>query len=308
MLGNFLGGADQAIVTPEAQFISDALRAVTLGHIAATPEAVRKFISTHWRFSAVWDMDFPESYMQEVGNLSLSPADLVGEAARHLVEAYAVLHDKPNAEIWVDHTPTHLSCLRLIEKTGFEHATVHIVRDGRAVAASLAKVDWGPTTIAASAEWWAMKIAEAFSAQKISKSPDTWVRYEDIVSDPEGSLRRVCSSVGIPFSLGMTESKSFSVPSYTRSQHTAVGGGVQENRIEAWQKDLSPRDQEVFESIAGTLLDVLGYTRFYLKPRARSYLRRVWDDLIRHPISRRPRKRRNILRRSNALDRIGGAP
>jgi hypothetical protein len=53
LLGNALGAAERAIVTPEAQFASEALAAVASGRVAATPRDIIGFIAGHWRFR-IW--------------------------------------------------------------------------------------------------------------------------------------------------------------------------------------------------------------------------------------------------------------
>jgi hypothetical protein len=85
------------------------------------------------------------------------------------------------------------------------------------------------------------------------------VRYEDLVTEPEGTLQKVCAFVGIDYDAEMLNGMGFQQPAYASQGHALVGSRPDASRIGAWQSELSARQIEIVESIAGALLRNLGY-------------------------------------------------
>jgi hypothetical protein len=154
---------------------------------------------------------------------------------------------------------------------------IHLIRDGRDVALSMTEVEWGPESVPEAAQKWKEWIAKA---RRQAKRVDHYleVRYEDLVTDPEPTLRRVCEFSELEFSGDMLTyheraSKRMSEvirefqigggPLLTADdraqQHKLVSEPPQADRLARWQRDMSDEDQARFEEIAGDLLGELGY-------------------------------------------------
>ncbi len=277
MLGNVLGAAPEAFVTPEAQFASELLVQVQEGRIPATRDAIDGFIASHWRFKT-WEMDYPADPWDDAR--AKTAEQLASCAPRHIVASYAALRGKPDPRVWIDQTPGHFTMLPTIEQSDFDVSAVHIIRDGRGVAFSLAKVDWGPTHAAAVADWWALQLAQAFAATSRTPCVNLTVRYEDLLTEPEAKLRLICDTIGLRFSEKMVASQALAVPKYTQSQNTALGKGVVATRGEAWRNELMLREIEVFEHHAGKLLSILGYPRLYIEPTLASFPQRAYENFV----------------------------
>jgi hypothetical protein len=160
----------------------------------------------------------------------------------------------------VDHTPANIRCGATLLEQFPEAKLIHVVRDGRAVSASILPLDWGPNTIDEAAHNWMQRLAVALAAESyLGHDRIMRVRYEDVVRDPDRVLRTVCAHVGIDFQSQMTEGDGFDSPAYTARQHTLVGRRPDASRIDAWKSCLTERQIEIFESIAGELLSYLGY-------------------------------------------------
>ena len=88
--------------------------------------------------------------------------------------------------------------MRLLHKTLPEARFVHVIRDGRAVALSLSGLSWGPQTAAEAADRW---VADIERARKMARRLPHYaeVRYEELVADPEPSLRRACELCELPW-------------------------------------------------------------------------------------------------------------
>jgi glycosyltransferase involved in cell wall biosynthesis len=177
-----------------------------------------------------------------------------------------------------DKTPGYVLHLRRIAAVLPEARFVHLIRDGRDVAASLRKLWWGPgDDVEAQAVDWLWRIREA--RQQAQVCPGYLeVRYEDLVREPEAQLRRVCEFLGLTFERRMLEfygtaaerldeqnarsGRDGGVP-VTKEQLRAIHARTQEPPNEAaigrFERDLSPREVDAFQRIAGALLAELGY-------------------------------------------------
>jgi len=298
MLGNILGAAENAIVTPEAQFASELMKGLQAGRIAASVEEMEQFVQNHWRFQ-IWRFPFPKG--QWVSADAKRPEDLASDLIGHLVSAYAEERGKPHATVWVDHTPEHIRDLHVLSQSNFDVISVHLVRDGRAVAASFQALDWGPTNVISAANYWIEHIALAIVSQATFYGKSLSVRYEDIVEDLPTAIQNLCEGLPIDYCEEMAYSKTIDLPEYTLLQHSKVRGGVDKSSSAAWRSTLSQREIEIFESIAGRLLSRLGYVRQFAEPPSPSFRERLWYEYISKPVMRRRRRRKNVKRMEQGL-------
>jgi hypothetical protein len=218
-----------------------------------------------------------------------------------IVSNYARRHGKPDACVWIDHTPEHLRSIPDLLTSSLAVHGVHVLRDGRAVAASMKAVDWGPRDVVPLAEWWLARVAEGFAATQLLEDRAAQLRFEDLLADPEAELRRLCTTLGLDYSAAMPTSRALAVPDYTRLQHRHVGHAPDASRAEAWRRELPRREQELFEAVAGDALRLLGYPRLFPKPQARGPLERVGSWLIHNPARRRMVKHVRRRRRAALL-------
>ena len=88
--------------------------------------------------------------------------------------------------------------MRRIQRVLPEARFVHIIRDGRDVSLSHLRMNWGPETYEESARLWRNRIRKA---RKMAPTIDHYmeVRFEDLVADTEGVLRRVCEFIELDF-------------------------------------------------------------------------------------------------------------
>ena len=132
---------------------------------------------------------------------------------------------------------------------------IHIVRDGRATAASMHKR--ARKHLLWSAQQWVDGNLTALQHQFIlGKEQMMVLRYEDLLRDPEESMRRVCNFLGINFDPTVLD----------LSQHRRTGGDqsyvqvqLSSNKIDSYRKELSASQLQRLERIQGPLLQKLGY-------------------------------------------------
>ena len=102
------------------------------------------------------------------------------------------------------------------------------------------------------------------------------IRYEDLLTNSEATMIKICQFLNIDYQRDMIEGLGFRVPDYTSKQHALVGQKPNQKRINDWEVKLKPRQIEVFESTTHGLLTYFGYQLKYgLKARGPSRIEKL---------------------------------
>ncbi len=155
---------------------------------------------------------------------------------------------------------------------------IHIIRDGRDVALSYRGKWFGPgNNIEELANHWVYRIRETRrQAQHLSHYME--IRFEDLVNDPETSLKTLCNFIELPFSPQMLEYYKTADSRLAEMENRYDSKGKvkltkerrleifqltnkppDKNRIQCWRKEMSSEDRKRFEIVAGDLLRDLKY-------------------------------------------------
>ena len=268
LLRMMLDAHPQLTIPPETHFIPDLIKVAREG--AATPEALLKVIVSQREWG---DFGLGEDELLERFRRLGSPS--AGDAVREFFEAYCGRVGKPR---WGDKTPRYVTRMRLIADALPEAHFVHVIRDGRDVALSVRDRTVKDYTVERVAQRWKEKISKARRDAPLLKHY-TELRYEELVLDPERSLREICDFVRLPYDGAML---SYHERSEQRLQEMArelpAQGGKTElsverrmathartteppdpERVTRWRNEMSASEREAFESVAGDLLAELGY-------------------------------------------------
>ena len=203
----------------------------------------------------------------------------VGNGLRAYYRAYAARHGKPR---WGDKTPTHAAHLPSIARTLPEAHFIHLIRDGRDVAASLRGLPFAPGDggVAAIAATWRDTVDRT---RRLGARVPHYreVRYERLVAEPEAVLRELCDYLELEFDVAMlcaheraTERlREMSSITVERSGAIRLPGGARieshtreppdASRAGRWRETLTEHDVAVFESLAGGALAAEGYRPSY---------------------------------------------
>ncbi len=258
-LGSLVGAHSECIVTPESQFKIDCYSEKEKMFFSAK-EAFTKIINTK-RFK-IWNTNilFTQAELGQIDNYS----DLVLQ----IVKKYNIdKQHKTTAKIWVDHTPVNVEYVDLLKKFYPNAKFLHIIRDGRGVAASYKNVAWGPKTMHDIANHWLKKLAYGFACEAKYPQDILSIHYEDLLSDTETAVKKITNFVGIKYEKNMLNANGLIVPEYTKHQHKLVGQKADTSRMEAWKKTLTGREIELFEYETKNMLNFLGYETLFSKPR-----------------------------------------
>jgi hypothetical protein len=186
----------------------------------------------------------------------------IGLAIAAIYEVYAEEHGKQR---WGDKTPMYMRHLPLLRRLFPDAQYVHLIRDGRDAAISFLSMPEGiafetwahPRTPAAFASVWRTEVAAARRhGQRLGPDRYLEVRYEDLVADAEGTLRRICSFAALPYEPAMTDytGSESEEQAHQQSLKRPLTPGLRD-----WRTQMSAGDAGAFESVAGDLLRELGY-------------------------------------------------
>lgn len=289
MLGAMMGAHSRCICVPESQFIEHLLTDDGFDPEAVDPHKTLAAIVRHQRYRLLWNLPLDPG--------TVDPAELgttYAEVLSWLVRAYGQRLGKAEALLWADHTPGNfkrgLTMLRMFPEARF----VHIVRDGRGVAASLLPLDWGPNDIVGAATFWMARCAAGLAAElQLGAERVLRVRYEDLILSPGATLQGIATFAGLSYEPAMAQGSGAEPSRYNQRQHRLVGQPPDPSRVHSWNSYLSARQIEIFESEAGELLETFGYQATY-GMRARP-ARPV--ELLRMSLGAVVRRLRNKLRR-----------
>lgn len=182
-------------------------------------------------------------------------------------ETYAQQH-QPAATRWGDKNPKYAMHLTWIWGLFPDAKVIHIIRDGRAVFNSFLEANrkagrtlW-PEEVSAAARSWTLRLTQA--RQHRSNPNYREVFYEALVKSPESELGQICGFLDLEYDPVMLEFAEVNrreelVPKHRTAWHDATLMPVQEVRVEAWQRTLSPSSIAHFELMAGHHLLSCGY-------------------------------------------------
>jgi hypothetical protein len=272
LLRLMLDAHPELAIPPETHFLP-ALVALFSDNGTPSSDELVGAVETHpgWR-----DFGMDEAELRVVFGSPKEPG--AADSIRAFYSAYAGRHGK---ERWGDKTPVYIESIAEIGAAlGDQARFIHLIRDGRDVAVSrrarAAKRGRAPTPAAKEAATWKRRIKGARTQAK-SVAHYEEIRYEDLIADPEGTLRKVCASIELEFDPGMLDyhrdaakrlgelsdlpGKGGKVrPSSERvAAHALTSKPPTRERIERWRTDLDPRDITEYEAVAGDLLAELGY-------------------------------------------------
>jgi len=291
VLGAVLGMNDRCITIPEAKFKTNLFHTYALEQDNFSSDRFIADLQKQSKFR-IWNMDISLA-SDKAPQLDKSPAELM----KYIVQQYGNKLGKTKTDFWVDHTPSNLVQATTLLNFFPSAKMIHIIRDGRATAASVMPLDWGPNIITKAAHWWAENIAYGLSYEScLDKNQITRVRYEDLISQPEKTVKTLCNFLCLDYQPKMLTAAGFELPSYTLQQHKLIGKNLNMSRISAWEKELTQREIEIFENLTGDLLTSFCYSLKYgntatrMSPQELRHL--ALQDNVRKIINKYRKKRR----------------
>jgi hypothetical protein len=135
---------------------------------------------------------------------------------------------------------------------------IHLIRDPRDVARSVAQKGWAGNAYHAAEFWLDAERSWDALASHLSQDRAIEVHYEDLITDPERTLTAICRFIGVPYSAQMLE-YSVDAPQYPPPDPRLIA---------QWRTKLSRREIVLVEIRTGAALEERGYVASgYRRPR-----------------------------------------
>ncbi len=249
-------------VANDTHFIPRAIAGVTEETDPLLTSEIIERVRSYRRFSR---LGLPEVAVHEAA----AKARTYSEFISGLYTAYGRPRGKPLAG---EKTPDYVRYLPFLHDLFPWVKSIHIIRDGRDVALSTlewARPDKGPgrfslwqeEPVAVCALWWSWQVGTGRrDGTNLGTNRYYEVRYEDLVAQPEATLRDIVLFLGLPFApemLAYHQGKTRHQPDLsTKKQWLPPTPGLRD-----WRRQMEERDVALFEAIAGDLLSALGYER-----------------------------------------------
>lgn len=235
---------------------------------------LRLILDSHPRISCGPETRFLEDMERIVGSdwKRLSQYGFPREEWLHRIAAFfgGIQTDYAHSrgkERWADKSPRYAMKLPFLMELFPDAQVVHVIRDGRDVAVSHRK-RFGYWSSVKSAVKWPRYIREArAAARQLPESQYHELRYEELVSDQEATLRRLMDFLGEEWDPALLEfdKHSHDVPARYHAQASSrradegTSSAVYASRVGSFRRELDPAVRLLFRVTSHRLLKQLGY-------------------------------------------------
>ncbi len=178
-----------------------------------------------------------ELQLDEIGRyLNVRPPSLAA-----MLESLTALHaERAGKARWIEKTPRHLLMTDLLRRLWSDAYIVRIVRDPRDVALSLARMPFAKDSVVGNL----VRIDHDVRVSRdiIADDPRAMtLRYEDLVTEPERELRRICGFIGEAYEPSMLDSRD--TAGRVAAEHEwwkgSVSGPIQTTSVGRWHDQMS---------------------------------------------------------------------
>jgi hypothetical protein len=165
---------------------------------------------------------------------------------------------------WGDKTPLYVQYIPFLHRLFPDAQFIHVIRDGR--DSTLSAIEkWGSKKPYFDAyyllkQWMRNVSAGQAAGQALGSDRYLEVRYEDLVSHPEVTIREICSFLVEAFELNMLDQTHLaSEIGGGLDHHNEVQQPVTADHRERWVAEMSTFDKKLADHLAGSTLTSLGY-------------------------------------------------
>jgi len=192
----------------------------------------------------------------------------------------SMLRQKPQATLLAEKTPNHALYMNEIAQFLPHAKFIHIIRDSRAVVASMRAAEkgwgksWAPRTTTAAAAKWKKSIRKALSSGR-NMSPDKYieVHYEDLLANTPDELAKIYSFLNLQYDSNLLETvikkqglnaqKSVNGSGfldYRGDELNEPDGFFRKGKSNSWKQDLNLFQKIITWLYTRHLMKVCGYS------------------------------------------------
>lgn len=252
----------EIVIPPETHFFQSATVLEQKYDKSGDKEAFRKQLFDFWydQKTRIRDLGLKK---EKVLNLSEEleinkPSDLFNLQ----LSMYRKERDK---NIVGEKTPRHIMQVRDILKAYPKARIISMFRDPRAAAWSEIKAHFGSPSVFVTTRRWREYVEMHQKLQnELPEDQYMMLRYQDLIEDSEGMLKRICVFLGVDFQPEMMEYYNREEKGFAEGEKAWKKGTlkpIQKNKNEEWKSALKPWQIALVESTAGSKLEEMGYRK-----------------------------------------------
>jgi hypothetical protein len=249
LLARMLSQHPDIVVAPEAMFALNLQR--TYGSRSWSRRRVRAFCRDLLRDERMrdWSLDIErlaQRLRERMESLTYS---------RVCLEVYRAYAEQARGRTpkWVgDKNPHYALFLPRLQRLFPGARYIYVTRDYRDNIASYVEVPFDVRNPSALAQRWKVYNERILRFSRDSPERFLWLRYEDLVAQPEQELTRVCRFLGLSFDPGMLAFPASGKPHGVRAPLDA-------STVHRWRTELGERTVRRADAICGELAERFGY-------------------------------------------------
>ena len=229
---------------------------------------------------------------------------------RCVLEAWAEAHGK---ERWGEKTPGNLFYPDIILEMFPDAHFLYVVRDPRAGVASMQKVSFFPDDVVFNALSRRKHDTKGRSLlhQTVPPSQRQTIRYEDLVQNPASEVQSICRFLREEYTPAMLrfhqDADDYMKDEAQRGYNETATHPITDDRVDAWRRQLLPRQVATVESICSDIMQCFEYEptrhRVSLSRRAEILVKQAYwtyqcwrhrdirQYTVKHPLFARARAR-----------------
>ena len=181
---------------------------------------------------------------------------------------------RQNVERWADCTPDHLLYIPEIKRAFPNALVIHIIRDGRDVALSLAKQPWirplfrhKQSRLLAAGLYWEWAVKKGRQLGRAIPADYFEVRFEDLVQAPFSTLKEISTFIQQDLEYEKILETAIGSVNRPNTSFATDSGASGFSPVGRWQTALCLEERKELEEILGGTLRELGYISSPCAPR-----------------------------------------
>lgn len=167
---------------------------------------------------------------------------------------------------WGEKTPKHLFFVDILHEMFPDAVFVHLVRDPRGAVYSMNRfAQFTEDSVLNAFNWLqAVEVGYALLERAVPAEQRWTIRFEDLVEDPEPTIRALCTFIDEPFEQDMLQFYE-QVEQHVNPNFRRLGGvhtltkPISRRTADKWREGLSERDIALVEEVCGDVMQRFGY-------------------------------------------------
>lgn len=279
MLRLMLNEHPEMMIPRETWFLIDLMNSLPVDGVLTDSQRADAYriIVTHRRWK---DLEIDDvAFFAAVGRLHEPTLAQVAETV------FRELLKRTGKRRWGDKTPEYVIEIERLHRLFPAAQFIHVIRDARDVCISLLGKPWrGPHTRNV-ARYWADYVGRGIaSGRALPVDHYLEVHYENLVSNTDAVLRRICSFVDLEYTPALMrfyESATKNIAPWEHEHHAKTLRPPRPDDVGRWRTGASSFQLIVIEALAGAVMDKVGQQRRYrgfsrLLPRSVSAIEQVF--------------------------------